>query len=176
MPRLLDRSPFPAQADEVAVRGERVRIRADQIIVWVSLSARSVVQQSPAAVPFPAVLDTGQNYSFSIQERHLIEWAGLRAESLGLRGHARDRLQRVVLRYANIWIHANEAGSRDRLADRPPVLLTARTGIAVYPPGDFPRIPLLGLRTIGENGLILKLDGVRREATLRTPIRWWPFA
>jgi hypothetical protein len=110
MPRLLDRSPFPAQADEVAVRGERVRIRADQIIVWVSLSARSVVQQSPAAVPFPAVLDTGQNYSFSIQERHLIEWAGLRAESLGRRGQARDRLQRVVLRYGNNWIHANEAG------------------------------------------------------------------
>lgn len=176
MPRLLDRMPFPDQPSEVAVRGERVRVRADQIIAWVSLTARGIVEQSPAAIPFPVVLDTGQNYSFSIQERHLIDWAGLRPESLNIRGHVRDRLIRVALRHANIWVHPNEGGSRDRLADRPPFLLRARSGIAVYPSGDFPRVPILGLRVIGENGLILKLDGVRRQATMRTPIRWWPFA
>jgi hypothetical protein len=166
--------PFPAQSGEVAVRGERVRVRADQILVWVSLSVRNVI--GPAAVPFPAVLDTGQNYSFSIQERHLVEWAGLRPEAMDIRGHVRDRARRLALRPANIWAHPNEAGSRDRLIDRTPIRLTASTGIAVYPSGDFPRLPILGLRVIGENGLILKVDGVRREGTLRTPIRWWPFA
>ena len=42
--------------------------------------------------------------------------------------------------------------------------------------GDFPRLPILGLRAIAENELILKIDGKKREATLRTPINWWPFS
>ena len=176
MPRLLDRMPFPGEPGEIAVRGERIRVRADQIIVWVSLSVRDAVEQNSAVVPFPAILDTGHNHSFSIQERHLIEWAGVRPEALATRGFIRDRTQRVVLRHGNIWMHANEAGSREDVADQPPFLLRARTGLAVYPTGDFPRLPLLGLRVVGENGLILKADGSKREATLRTPIRWWPLS
>jgi hypothetical protein len=177
MPHLLDRMPFPAETSEIAVRGERVRVRADQIIVWVSLSVREVLDQSPAVVPFPAILDTGHNHSFSLREQHLVTWAGIRPEALPLRGHTRDREQRVELRVANLWAHVNERGSREGLADEAPFLLRARTGIAVYSVGDFPRLPLLGLRVIAENNLVLKVDGPKRFATLRTPIKWWrPFA
>lgn len=63
-----------------------------------------------------------------------------------------------------------------RSHERPLFLLQSRPGIAVYPGSEYPRLPLLGLRAIGENRLTLKMDGVRREAALRTPIRWWPFA
>ncbi len=165
--------PFPAETGEIAVRGERVRVRADQIIVWVSLSVREVLEQSPAVVPFPAILDTGHNHSFSIREQHLIDWAGIRPAALPIRGHVRDRGQRVDLRHANIWAHCNEPRSRDDLTDGPLFLLRARTGIAVYPTGDFPRLPLLGLRVIAENNLVLKVDGPKRFATLRTPFKWW---
>ena len=175
MPRLLDRMPFPPRPGEIAFRGERVRVRADQIIVWVSLSLRRLAEQNPSVVPFPAILDTGHNHTFSISEHHLVRWTGHRPEMFEARSAVRDRGRRVLLRIANVWVHPNASGQRERLTNSPPFLLRARTGIAVYPGGDFPRLPLLGLRVIGENNLILKLDGVRREATLRTPIRWWPF-
>ena len=66
-------------------------------------------------------------------------------------------------------------GNRESLADRPPHLIDADHGIAVYQDGDFPRLPILGLRAIAENNLVLTVDGKRRLATLRAAIRWWPF-
>ena len=151
-------------------------MRANQIIVWVSLTLRRVLSPNPTAVPFPAILDTGQSHYFSIQARHLVEWAGIRLETLPQLGHVRDRNERIPLQAANIWVHANERGEQERLADRPPHLVEARRGIAVYPTGDFPRLPLLGLRAIAENNLVLKVDGPKREATLRTSVKWWPFS
>src|SRR4051812_24053537 len=112
MPRLLNRMPFPDRSDEVVVRNERVRIRADQIIVWVSLARRQDKVPHPAAVTFPAVLDTGYNHLFRVNERHLTEWAGLRPDVLSLVGTARDRGQRIQLRAANVWVHPNSPGSR----------------------------------------------------------------
>jgi hypothetical protein len=177
MPRLLDRSPFPKNASEIVVHGERVRIHADQIIVWVSLTIKRIEEPDPRAVPFPAILDTGHNHTFSLHERHLFEWAGFRPEGLGVGGTIRESDERVTLRPANIWVHPNQPHHRDRLAERPPYLVGSLRGIAVYPGAEFPRLPILGLRAIAENELVLKVDGPRREATLRTPIAWWwPFA
>ena len=175
MPILLNRMPFTPHPGDVVVRGESVRIRTDQIIVWVSLSLRHVEEQNPAVMPFPAILDTGYSHSFAITERQLIEWSGVRPEAMAASSAVRERGQKLLLRQANIWVHANEPASRDRLADRPPHLVEAESGIAIYPTGDFPRLPLLGLRVIAENNLVLKVDGPRREATLRTPFKWWPF-
>jgi hypothetical protein len=175
MPHLLDRMPFPNEPGEVVVRGERVRVRASQIILWASLTLGRVKTANPTANPFPVILDTGHTHSLSIQERHLVEWAGFRPEELSVLGVSREREQRLLLREANIWVHPNVRGVRDQLADRPPHLIEAQRGIAVYPAGDFPRLPILGLRAIAENGLILNVNGSRRQATLRTPIRWWPF-
>src|SRR5207244_1029320 len=126
------------------------------------------------AVPSPATLDTGHNHNFSIHERHLLDWAGFRPDNLGVLGPIRDRGQRVMLRPANIWVHANAPHHRDRLADSLPWLVAAPQGIAVYPGSEFPRLPILGLRAVAENELVLKVNGPRREATLRTPFRWWP--
>jgi hypothetical protein len=134
-----------------------------------------VEEPNPSAVPFPVILDTGHNHTFSIHERHLLDWAGFRPDSLGVLGPIRDRGQRVLLRMANIWVHANVPRHRDRLADRPPRLVAAPQGIAVYPGAEFPRLPILGLRAVAENELGPQVNGPRREATLCTPFRWWPF-
>ena len=101
--------------------------------------------RTPAAIPFPAILDTGHTHSFALAERHLIEWTGLRPELLALSGDIRDRGQRIPLRVANLWVHTNESGSRQRLADRQPYRIHIPTGIAVYPGGDFPRLPDSGV-------------------------------
>lgn len=175
MPRLLDHMPFPHESGEVVVRsvGERVRVRGNQIILWVSLTRERVKSPNPAAIPFPVILDTGHTHSLSIQERHLFAWAGFRPDILSLLGSVRERGQRVLLREANIWVHQNMRGVRDELTHRPPHLVEAERGIAVYPAGEFPRLPILGLRAIAENGLILKINDLKREATLRTPFWWW---
>lgn len=174
----VDRTPFSEKSDEVIFRDERVRIQDHQIIVWVSLSMYRELGPNLAAVPFPAILDTGHTHSFSIQERHLIEWAGLRPEAMRVIGVRRDRERdrHVMLRTANLWVHRNERGKRDQLVEGTAQLALSAQGIAVYSEGNFPRLPLLGLRVIAENSLILKVDGDRRETTLRTPRRWWPFS
>lgn len=177
MPRLLDRVPFPATPSEVAVRGESVRLRANQIVLWVSLTLQRIKEPNPAAAPFPAILDTGHTHTFAISEQHLIDWAGIRPETLAVISAVRDRGQRIPLHAANVWVHPNMPGERDNLASHPPYLVAAPLGIAVYPRASgFPRLPILGLRAIAENRLVLKVNGPKREATLRTPLRWWPFS
>ena len=176
MPILLNRSPFPKNPGEVAVRGERVPVRSDQIIIWVSLTDRNIGSPSPSAIPFPAILDTGHNHTFSISERHLTNWAGLSMNRLEISGAIRDRKQRLTLRLANLWVHPNASGQREPLAEGLPQHLKAKIGIAVYPGSDFPRLPILGLRAIAENDLVLNVNGPKREATLRTAGMWWPFA
>jgi hypothetical protein len=174
----LDHSPFSDKPDELIIRGERVRIRENQIIAWVSLFTPRLTIPNPSSRPFPAILDTGHTHSFSIHKRHLIEWAGIEPDMLPARGARRDseRQTRIILREANLWLHCNQQGYRDRLVDQPAKPILTQQGIAVYSEGNFPRLPLLGLRVISENGLILKIDGQRRETTLRTPRHWWPFS
>jgi hypothetical protein len=158
------------------VRGERVRVRANQIVLWATLSRQRVNEANPSAIPFPVILDTGHSHTFSISGRHLIEWAGFQPDSLSISGAVRERGQRVPLRAANISVHPNTPGERDRLIDRLPHLIAAPLAIAVYPrASDFPRLPILGLRAIAENRLVLKVNGMRRETTLRASRRWWPF-
>lgn len=175
MPILLNRMPFSKHPSEVMVRGERVRVRADQIILWVSISLEEFNDPNSSVIPFPVILDTGHTHSFSLHERHLAEWAGLQPDALRILAAVRDRNQRLFLRAANIWIHANERGNREELAKQSPHLVDALQGIAVYPGEDFPRLPIFGLRAIAENDLILKVNGHQREATMRTANKWWPF-
>ena len=172
MPVLLDRVPFPGESAQIAFRDERILIRADQIIAWVSLTIRRITIPNPLAIPFPVVIDTGLSHTMAIRRSHLISWAGLDPSLLGITGAVRDRGQRIPLRSANIWFHSNRCRSRDVDEDRPAFGLAAPRGIAVYPEGDFPRLPILGLRVIAENNLILNVDGPRREASLRTAPRW----
>jgi hypothetical protein len=177
MPILIDRVPIPEVTSEIVFREERVRVRGDQIIAWVTLTRALTGVRDPRLVPFPAILDTGHNDTFSIQERHLVEWAGLDPTSLPRAAAARDRGLRLTLRTAEIWVHRNQPGTRDRLAAAEPYGLSAPRGIAVYPSAtNFPRLPLLGLRAITRNRLVLVVNGHRREATLRTAYRWWPLA
>lgn len=102
MPRLLDCVPFLADASEISFRGERIRVRANQILLWISLTERDVKNSNPRAIPFPAILDTGFNHSFAIQQRHLNEWAGIRPDAMGSVSNLRDRGQRIPLHGANI--------------------------------------------------------------------------
>jgi hypothetical protein len=176
MATILRRLPFSERDDIAFVRGERVRVKAYQIIAWVSLSVKRVATWEPGTPSFPAILDPGHNHNFSIQEEQLIRWAGLRPETLPILGHARQGGRHLPLLGASVWIQPNERGQRDRLTNRTPHRLALPRGIAVYPVGSgFPPLPLIGLRALTTNNLVFTINGRRREVDLRTQWKWWPW-
>jgi hypothetical protein len=162
--------PYRDEADEVSVGLERIPILPYQIIVWVSVTARTVLSLPPSAPRIPAILDTGHSHNFSIHERHLAEWAGIPPKLLPRRGTITVANQGISLYLAAVWIHPNRPGCRDEFADQPPYRLELREGIAVHPgSAQFPRLPLLGLRALGRNRLHFAINPERRMIHLRTP-------
>jgi len=176
MSTILDRVPIPMQDDVAFVGGETVRVKACEIIVWVSLSTKHVAELGEAP-RFPAIVDTGHTHNFSIREEHLIRWAGLRPESLRLLGNIRQEGSRFPLFGGDVWLYRNQRGKRDQLLNTPPHRLILPRGVAVYPTGSsYPRLPLLGMRAILSNRLRLVVDGKGAWASLSTPRPWWwPF-
>ncbi len=174
---LLQRLPFSKQPTTLMIHGERVPVKAYQIIVWVSICPEEHEEWNPRSPRIPAILDTGHTHNFSIQRRHLVQWAGIDPESLSLSGHLRERGRRLPLHAADLWLYRNEPGQRDHFANQPPGRLALSGGIAVYPDdgSNFPRLPLLGLKALVDNDLHLTISGWRRSVKLRTRRRWWPF-
>ncbi len=173
--RILNCLPYSAEPTTVSVRGETVRVRPYQIVVWVSLNLRQVVEWDPQAPRFPAILDTGHTHNFSIRVSQLVRWAGIRPGALRALGAMRERGRRVPLHAARLWLHTNVRGTRE-IDTRDPFPLAIEEGIALYPDETGPRLPVLGLRALTLNRLRSVVDGDRRYVTLRTALpRWWPF-
>src|SRR5436190_23163524 len=133
MPKILDRLPILSRDDVAFVRDEMVRLKAYEIIVWVSLRVESALGWAAETPRFPAILDTAHTHNFSIQEQHLIRWAGLRPEMLRVLGAVRQAGRRLPLHAADVWMHRNQPGQRDQLRAVPPYRLELPRGIAVYP-------------------------------------------
>ena len=169
MSAILRQLPFMDDADELAVGLERVRIKPYQIILWVSISPRSVLELPAHAPRLPAILDTGHSDYFSIAEQQLSRWARLAVTALPQVRRVRDRGRTIPVHAANLWIHRNVPGKRDEFSTATPWLLPLRQGIAVYPEeAQPPRLPLLGLRALVQNKLHFTMDPERRLVHLRT--------
>lgn len=166
---ILKRLPIAREPSLVSIHGDPLKLRPYQIVIQVSLSP---FREFDSRVPIiPALIDTGLNHHFSIQERHLKSWAGIHPESLSRQGTMREGGRAADLRRAYLWIHRNEPGRRDlRYAE--PFLVPLQEGMAIYRAdgSDYPRLPLLGLRAILKNKLKLIIDGRREHASLRTPL------
>jgi hypothetical protein len=63
-------------------------------------------------------------------------------------------------------MHRIVPGRRELRGDSYP--LEMPQGISVFQDAEAPRLPLLGLRTVVANRLMLVIDGDRRQATLTT--------
>jgi hypothetical protein len=160
---MIHRLPFYERETTADSPDGEVVVRPYQIILWVSLSPKDVLDL-PADTPrFPAVLDTGLNHNFAIRQSHFETWAGLRPLTVG-----RIYLGNTVLPLvdATVWLHPNVSGERDALT-APPLRLECQDGIAVYPPGANPaRLPTLGLRSLAKNRLKVMIDGEKKEVTV----------
>jgi hypothetical protein len=161
----------------LSVRGESVRIKPYQIIVWLSIGRPDECVLRPQALRFPAILDLGHSHNFSITEDHLTRWAGLGPHDLETIGAVRVAGQRLPLLDANVWLHPNRSGERDEFANRQPFCIQLDSGISIYPAGvlNAPRLPLLGLRGLRRAELQLHVDCQKCLVSLRTPRRFWLF-
>jgi hypothetical protein len=123
------------------------------------------------APKIPAILDTGNTFGFSIAEEQLLRWCGMRAQSLETLGPILINAQRLNRHSADVWLHPNQPKKRDAFRSALPFRLELRDGIAIYPadrPVPAPRLPLLGLRAIDENGLRCTINGKRRVVSVST--------
>jgi hypothetical protein len=119
---------------------------------------------------FPAILDTGNSFSFSIREEQLEAWAGVQAGSLPRAGTIEINRRKQVVRVADLALWRNSTRQRDVL--RGPFNLELPRGIAVYTRNEpmAPRLPLLGMRTFVHNRLAVKIDGRRLTVTINRPL------
>jgi hypothetical protein len=128
----------------------------------------------------PAILDTGNTFTFSIFQGQLIRWAGIQPQLLQRLGTIREGGKVYARHKAVVWLHRSVPGRRDRRSGREPLRLSLERGIAIYPDGGrpAPHLPLLGLQALTQNNLHLSIDGQRRLVSLRTPdwrtklLRW----
>jgi hypothetical protein len=178
MPTILRDLPFFLEKPEdVEFDGRRISIKPDQIMVWAGTTEGEQTEFDPRRPWFPAILDPGFSHSFSIQHEHLIRWAGLDPRWLERGKEVRINKEVVPLYAADVWLHPNVPGKRDRAVGGEPFRLALDTGIAVYPPtlSSAPRLPLLGLRALRLGRLHLTVDCDRCLVTLRTARRFWFF-
>jgi len=177
MPMIFDRLPFDDAITTLEVQGQTFRILPLQIVVWVSLSVRGLRTFDRHMPRFPAVFDPGYTDDFLIHPQHLRRLAGIQLAHLPqpqyyLRSHGRV----IPLHAANLWLHLNRANQRELFSTREPYLVELDRGIGV--PSDleiYPRLPLLGARTMGRAGLRVHIDYAACSLSVRTRRKFWLF-
>jgi hypothetical protein len=172
--KILDRLPISEQRTSLRFGNKHVTVRRDQILVWVSVHLANVLEPERSIPKFPALLDTGNNFAFSLPDRLLRDWVGIDPSLLATLGDAEINGQVVSRHEASVWLYPNSPGRQEVASDRPPFLLEMKKGIAVYPPDAIPttpRLPLLGLPALLVNDLDWWLDPERRCITVQS--RTW---
>jgi hypothetical protein len=169
MAKLLDRLPYLDREEVLSFPNGAAVIRPYQIVVWVSVLPLGAIPSPGHALVFPAILDTGNSYTFAVGEGHLQRWAGLASAALPFLGSLFVNNQPVERRAATVWLHRNRRGERKLPLTGFSYPLELDDGIAIYPrPMLPPRLPLLGLRALDENRLSFLLDGSHRFVDVRT--------
>jgi len=150
--------PIPDTTGRVATPDGTAQVMPYQIVVMVSIAAKRVIELPADASRFPAILDTGNNHNFAIRQEQFARWTGL---TLPKRGMVNVGGRTIPLHAANVWIHPD--------ADDP-FRLRMEEGIAVFPPDvvNPARLPILGLRGLVRNGLMIVIDGKKTEVTIST--------
>lgn len=166
--KILSRLPYQTTSSASNVHGEDFAVKAYQIVVRISVSARQMLDLDSRIPDFPAVLDTGNNYHFAIGESQLTRWAGIQLSSLPRVGTISERGKRIPLHAARLWLHPNIPQQAEAEGSEP-FQLKIDEGIAVYPDQLAPRLPVLGLRALTTNRLQLILDADNRLVHLRSP-------
>jgi hypothetical protein len=177
VPSIPNRLPYSDRRTTVRVRGREVDVKPPQIIFWVSITEIGHRALETTALRLPVILDTGLSHNFALTAEHLSQWAGFDQRFLRKLRDIAIGGQAVPLHEADVLVHVNYPGERDRFADRAPFPLQIESGIAVYPAKfqSAPQLPLLGLRALQWSNLRVTIDCERRRVSLRTSRGLWFF-
>jgi len=197
--RLIEDLPFNDDSGTLRIPGGPVvSIAQNQIILWVTVSSQRLPFDANPILPvdvrrFPVLLDTGFNDTLLINERHLRDWQLIEDETLPQVAHDPVTIRRrvakrgrqsksgnkppesvsqitVPYRTAWVWLHRPLARIRDEMSSEPPVRLSLWPGIAVIPSEiDFPTLPLLGLRALRQNHLLVSINAGRGLISIDKP-------
>jgi hypothetical protein len=172
--KILDQLPITREHSSLRFGERYLVIHANQILVWVSVHLPGILVPETNIPMFPALLDTGNNFGFSMQDRHLRDWAGIDPGLLENRGDIGIEGKVVPRRAASVWLYSNIPGKQEAANGQSPLRLKLNKGIGVYPPDAVPpgpRLPLLGLPALLENDLDFWLDPERLHVTVQ-PRNW----
>ncbi len=160
--KILDRLPLLPQPRTLRFGQRHVPFLRDEIVVWLSVGLPGERDHQRLSPPFPALLDSGNNSAFYLHEHHLAQWAGIRPALLDVLVAKRVNQQNVPCLEADVWLHPNTPGTWERAPGRQPFRSEFGEGMAVGPrvPDQlvFPRVPLLGIAALRENGLDFWFD------------------
>jgi hypothetical protein len=168
--KIIDRLPIPDKRTSLQFQNRYTTIHRNQILVWVSVHLSGALEPEVDRPKFPALMDTGNNFDFSMQDRQLREWAGIEPGLLVGLGDIEINGKVVTCRRATVWLYPNVPGSLEAASGTPPLELTMPRGIAVYGQNDIPagpRLPLLGLPALLNNDLDLWLDPQQRQISVQ---------
>jgi hypothetical protein len=179
MPTLIHTLPISPTAKPIAFGGVSERLKPFQPVVWVAIAPSTLDSLPQSTRRFPAVLDTGNGFTFCLSEQQFHDWGGY-----SLTGSARFTTKSIrvnstlvpCLRF-NVWLFPNLPG-RSSIGPNPrPIRLPVQPGIAVYRERtpNMPRLPVLGMKTLHLNDLLLRLDAGRLRLSLERPRRLWPW-
>jgi hypothetical protein len=177
MPNIFRELPFFDRFTTLEVQAQAHRVMPLQIVVWVSLGPQGLEEIPDGTPRIPAILDPGFTDGFLMHAHHLRRFCGLQPEHLRRRNTSMRAHDHVIpLHAANLWLHRNVSGERDRFAQVPPFLLELHRGIGIAT-GDeiYPRLPLLGARALRTAGLQVFIDYTRLRLSVRTRLRFWLF-
>jgi len=111
---VIRRLPFFDDATSLQIpSGSLLSIKPRQIVVWLSIGPPG---SPPPLIPgsrFPAVLDTGFNNSFLIQEEHLMAWCGFSLADFNGVAVLSAFGKKIPMIDADLWLHSNLPGHRD---------------------------------------------------------------
>ncbi|HZZ80659.1 MAG TPA: hypothetical protein VFE62_19305 [Gemmataceae bacterium] len=156
---------YASEKSIVKVGNQSIEVKAYQIVLWMSISGPATTSLSVKVLKFPAILDTGTTHNFFLTVDQLQRWARIPVSGLKQKGNIRLQGTKAPLFDATLWLRGEEEE----------YWLTTNDGIAVFE-GDWPRLPILGLRALTNSELQVLIYGNTKRAIVRTPPPWyWPF-
>ena len=75
--KILDRLLISEKRTSLRFGDKYATVHRNQVLIWVSVQLARALEPEENLPRFPALLDTGNNFDFSVQDRQLREWAGI---------------------------------------------------------------------------------------------------
>ena len=158
MTTILQSLPFGPDVAEFVAGSRVIATKPFQIVCWASVTLS--LSDRPSSKRFPILIDTGHSGSFCLHDGQLRDWAGVEPSQLPLLRQRKINGIACDVRDAVLWLYPNVRGQRKIDSAREIVRVELSDGIEVLPARiNFPRIPLLGLKTIAHNHLRLIVNG-----------------